>query len=88
MPFSKRKAMKTHEEVHDPQNAFLTLPYKHSKTPAQYSRCSAFSNGPGDKLFWSRCVMVPLSIPTHSVVVPTIGHKCLFTGSVRFITQC
>ena len=86
MPFRKHKAMKTHEEVHDPQNAFLTLPRKCTKTPALYSRCSAFSSGPGEYLFWSRCDMVLLSISKHSAVEPTVGHNSFFTDRIRFIT--
>jgi hypothetical protein len=87
MPFRKHKAMKAHEKVQDPQNAFLILPQKYSKTPALYARCSAFSCGPRDEVFWARYAMFLLSVPTHSTVVPTIGHKCVFTDSVRFITQ-
>jgi hypothetical protein len=37
MPFSKHKTMKTHEEVRNPQNAYLILPRKYSKTPALHS---------------------------------------------------
>ena len=79
--------MKAHEKVQGPQNAFLTLPQKYSKTPAPYARCSAFSRGPRDEVFWARYAMVLLSVPTHSAVVPTIGHNCFFTDSVRFITR-
>jgi hypothetical protein len=87
MPFRKHKAMKAHEKVQDPQNAFLTLPRKYSKTPAPYSRCSAFSCGSRDEVFWARFAMVLLIVPTRSAVVPAVGHNCFFTVSVRFITQ-
>jgi hypothetical protein len=65
MPFSKHKAMKTHEEVQDPQNALLNLPRKYSKTPALYSGCFSFSYGPGDEVFWLRYAMVLLSTTTQ-----------------------
>jgi hypothetical protein len=51
MPYSNHKAMKTHEEMQDPQNTLLNLPRKCSITPALYSGCSAFSYGLGDKVF-------------------------------------
>ena len=86
MPFSAHNAMKTQEELHDPQNAVLTLPRKYIKIPALFSRCSAVSNGPGEKVFWSIHAMVLLSISKHSAVEPTIGHNCFFTDRVRFIT--
>jgi len=86
MPFRKCKAMKTQEELQDPQNAFLTLPRKYSKTPALCSCCSAFSNDPGDEVFWSIRVMDLLSIPSHSAVMPTIGHNSFFADAIRFIT--
>jgi len=66
MPFRKCKAMKTQEELQDPQNAFLTLPRKYSKTPALCSCCSAFSNDPGDEVFWSIRVMDLLSILVYT----------------------
>jgi hypothetical protein len=63
MPYSKYRAMKTYEEVQDPQNTLLNLPYKYSTIPALYSGCSDFSYGPRGEVSWTRCAMILLSTP-------------------------